>query len=442
MNTTNAPAASGDARRSACPAVSPVPTDSERAAATAMLRIIWGIHSSRAVYAVAKLGIADLLVDGPVSSRELARVTGVHQQSLYRVLRLLAALEVFDEVVPGSFGLTALGDRLRSDVPAGMRSWAVFLEAVGGVEPFAHILDTVGTGKPGLDIGFGMGVFEFLAEHPDSAVIFDAAMSERTAAFASSMADTYDFSDIRSIVDVGGGLGTLLAEILRRHSHLHGTLFEAASVAARAGAVLDGADLADRCAVLTGDFFEQVPRGADCYVLANVLHDWEDERAIDILRNCRQSMVRGGRVLIVERLIPDGPGDAVPTLLSDINMLVITGGQERTNAEYASLLAGAGLKIGAVHPVAFPYGVIEGLSRGLSCHSEHAYPMGHREQRRALAVVRRAFPPAGDRGRRPGGRGSHGGRHAPSGLAGARRGLRSGPGRRRARCPRASGHRR
>jgi hypothetical protein len=354
MSAINAPAASGDARHL-------IPSQSERAAATAMLRIIWGIHSSRAVYAVAKLGIADLLTDGPASCQELARITGVHEPSLYRVLRLIAALGVFDEVEPGFFGLTVLGDRLRSDVPAGMRSWAVFLEAIGGVQPFEHILETVRTGKPGMDIAFGMGIFEFLAQRPDCAVTFDAAMSERTAAFASSMADAYDFSDIRSIVDVGGGQGTLLAEILRRHTHLHGTLFETADVAVRAAAVLDEADLADRHEVLAGDFFEQVPRGADCYVLANVVHDWDDQRAIDILRNCRQSMVRGGRVLIVERLIPDPPGDAVPTLLSDINMLVITGGQERTNAEYANLLAGAGLRIGTVHPVAFPYGVIEGF---------------------------------------------------------------------------------
>jgi SAM-dependent methyltransferase len=212
-----------------------------------------------------------------------------------------------------------------------------------------------------MDIAFGTGLFEFLAQRPDCAVAFDAAMSDRTAAFASSVACAFDFSDIRSVVDVGGGQGTLLAEILRRYPHLHGTLFETADVAARAEAVLAGADLAERCEVLAGDFFVQVPRGADCYVLANVLHDWDDERAIDILGNCRRSMVRGGRVLIVERLIPDGPGDAVPTLLSDINMLVITGGQERTNAEYANLLTGAGLRIGTVHPVAFPYGVIEGL---------------------------------------------------------------------------------
>src|ERR1700722_3815446 len=280
MSTINARAASGDAPT---PSGVPAPTESERAAATTMLRMIWGIHSSRAVYAAARLGIADLLADGSVSSAELARVTGAHQPSLYRVLRLLAALDVFDEVEPGSFGLTVLGDRLRSDAPAGMRSWAVFLEAIGGVRPFEHILDTVRTGTPGLDTAFGTGIFEYLAQHPDHAATFDAAMSERTAAFAPSVAGTYDFSAIASIVDVGGGQGTLLAEILGRHAHVHGTLFETAAVAARAAAVLDRAGLAGRCQLLAGDFFERLPDGADCYVLANVLHDWEDNRAIDIL---------------------------------------------------------------------------------------------------------------------------------------------------------------
>jgi O-methyltransferase len=317
--------------------------------------MIWGIHSSRAIYVAAKLGIADLLADGPFSSQELALATGAHEPSLYRVLRLLAALGVFKEAEPRSFGLTVLGDRLRSDAPAGMRSWAIFLEAIGGVQPFEHILDTVRTGTPGLDIAFGVGVFEFLAQRRGDAATFDAAMSERTAAFAPSVADSYDFSGIHSIVDVGGGRGTLLAQILRGHSWLHGILFDTAAVLARAGGV------PDRCELLAGDFFERVPAGADCYLLANVLHDWDDKRAIAILRNCRQAMASGGRVLIVERLIPDEPGDAVPTLLSDINMLVITGGQERTNAEYASLLAEAGLKPGIVAAVAYPYGIIEGL---------------------------------------------------------------------------------
>ncbi len=356
MSTINPPASS----RGTTGRTRTQPTESERAAAAAMLPMIWGMHISRAIYVAAELRIADLLTDGPVSSTELARATRTHEPSLYRVLRLLAALGVLDTVEPRSFGLTALGDRLRSDAPACVRSWAIFLEALGGVRPFEHILHTVRTGEPGFDTALGMKIFDFLAQNPQNAATFDAAMSERTAAFAPSVAGACDFSPARTVVDVGGGTGTLLVEILRRHAHLHGILFETPAVAARADAVLDAIDLADRCQVLAGDFFENLPAGADYYVLANVLHDWDDTRAGQILRNCRLAMPRDGRVLIVERLIPDTPGHAVPTLLSDINMLIITGGQERTNAEYGDLLAAAGLTIGKEHPVTFPYGVIEG----------------------------------------------------------------------------------
>jgi cyclopropane fatty-acyl-phospholipid synthase-like methyltransferase len=243
-----------------------------------------------------------------------------------------------------------------------MRSWAIFLEALGGVRPFGHILDTVRTGRSGFDTEFGMGTFEHLSQNPEAAAIFDAAMSERTAAYAASVAEIYDFSVVRTLVDVGGGNGTLLVEILRRHAHLRGVLLETPTVAARAEVVHDAVDLADRCEVIAGDFFDRVPDGADCYVMANVLHDWDDARSIELLGNCRRAMTDSGRVLVVERLIPEDGSDPVPTLLSDINMLVITGGQERTNAEYGDLLRAAGLKLGNVQPVAFPYGVIEGLA--------------------------------------------------------------------------------
>ncbi len=350
-----APAATG-------PAAGTHLTDAARTAATTLLPLIWGTHISRSVYAAAELGIADLLADGPISSDDLALKTGTHEPSLYRVLRLLAAVGVFAEVEPRVFGLTGVGERLRSDVPVSMRSWATFLEALGGLRPFEHILQTVRTGTPGFELASGQKVFEFLAEHPENAATFDAAMSERTAAFAPSVAATYDFADIRTVVDVGGGGGTLLVEILRGHAHLQGVLFELPTVAARAGALLDAVDVANRCEVLAGDFFERVPEGADCYVLANVLHDWDDGPAIEILRNCHRAMVRRGRVLIVERLIHSDPAEAVPTLLSDINMLVLTGGRERTNTEYAELLATAGLKLANVQEVAFPYGVIEAVA--------------------------------------------------------------------------------
>jgi SAM-dependent methyltransferase len=275
---------------------------------------------------------------------------------------VLAALGVFEEHEARRFSLTTVGERLRSDVPISRRLWAPMLDSVGVLRSFEHILPSVRTGMPGLDIAFGTGLFEFLAERPENAAAFDAGMAERTAAYAPSVADAYDFSDQRTIVDVGGGNGTLLVEILRRHQHLNGVLFELPAVAARADAVIDASDLADRCQVLGGDFFQSAP-GADCYVLANVLHDWDDERSIQILCNCRRAMAGAGRVLIVERLIPEDGGDPLPTLLSDINMLVLSsGGKERTNVEYRELLQAAGLSAGSVLPVAFPYGVIEGLA--------------------------------------------------------------------------------
>ena len=338
-----------------------IATPDERAAARKLLPMIWGIHISRCVYAAAELGIADLLADGPQSSAELAAKTGTHEPSLYRVMRALAALGVFEEHGSGRFGLTLVGERLCTATAVGLRSWSLFLEATGGVRPFAHILETVRTGRSGVEIEFGEELFDFIAKDPDAGAVFDAAMAERTAAYAPSVAETCDFSDVQRIIDVGGGNGTLMVEILRCHDHLSGVLFESPTVAARATAVFDAIDLVDRCQVLAGDFFASVPE-ADCYVLANVLHDWNDARSIQILRNCRQAMFGAGRILIVERLIPENGGDPLPTLLSDINMLVLTGGQERTNEQYGALLAAAGLRLSNVTSVAFPYGVIEGAA--------------------------------------------------------------------------------
>jgi SAM-dependent methyltransferase len=186
-------------------------------------------------------------------------------------------------------------------------------------------------------------------------------MSERTAAFAPGLAAGHDFSGLRTVVDVGGGKGALLAAILQAHGLLRGVLMETPAVAAAAGPVLEAAGVADRCEVVAGDFFAGVPDGADRYLLANVLHDWDDDRAVAILAECRKAMAKDGRVLIVERLIPDNPEQALPTLLSDLNMLIVTGGKERTNAEYSSLLTRAGLILDRVTPVSFPYGVIEGI---------------------------------------------------------------------------------
>jgi O-methyltransferase domain/Dimerisation domain len=339
------------------------PTKEERAAAAAVLQMIWGIHLSRAVYLVAALGIADLLAGGPMTAAQLARATQTHEPSLYRVLRLLASLGVLTEHDHRSFSLTILGERLRADVPASVRSWAMLVDSGGGLRSFEPIIETVKTGRPGLDIAYGMGLFEFLAAHPDRAQKFQAAMSERTAAFAPSVAAGYDFSPVPTVADIGGGKGTLLAAILRAHGHLRGVLFDRPPVVADAAEVFRAAGVADRCEIVPGDFFQGVPEGADAYLLANVLHDWDDADSVRILGACRRAMAKDGRVLIIERLIPDNPADAVPVLLSDLTMLVVTGGQERTNAEYGQLLDEAGLSLAKVQPVAPPYGVIEGFAR-------------------------------------------------------------------------------
>jgi SAM-dependent methyltransferase len=337
------------------------PAEEERAAAAAVLQMIWGIHISRAVYVVAELGIADLLAGGPMTAAQLAQATKAHEPSLYRVLRLLASLGVLTEHDHCSFSLTILGERLRADVPASMRSFALTADA-GGLRPYEPIVETVKTGRPGMEIAYGMGSFEFLAAHPELAQKLQAAWSERTAAFARSVAARYDFSPMRTVADIGGGKGTLLAAILQAHGHLRGVLLDRPPVAADAANLFAAAGVADRCQIVPGDFFQGVPEGADAYILANVLHDWDDADSVRILAACRRAMAKNGRVLIIERLIPDDPADAVPVLLSDLNMLVITGGQERTNAEYRKLLADAGLNPAKVQPVAPPYGVIEGLA--------------------------------------------------------------------------------
>jgi hypothetical protein len=233
-------------------------------------------------------------------------------------------------------------------------------DPLGGLQPFDRILDSVMSGEAGMKLAYNESSFEFLAKHPAAATNFQAAMSERTAAFAPSVAATYDFSQMRRVVGVGGGRGTLLAAVLAASTHLHGVVFDLPEGAAGTAETLRAIDVAGRCAIENGDFFVAVPSGGDLYFLANVLQDWDDERSIAILRNCRRAMNQDGRVLIIQRMIFADPAKSIPTLLSDLNMLVLTGGQERTEEEYARLLAAADLRLTRVLPVAYPYGVFEG----------------------------------------------------------------------------------
>jgi hypothetical protein len=231
-------------------------------ASASVLRMIQGLLVSRAIYVAAKLGVPDLLGESPRTSDELAQATGSHPPSLYRILRLLAALEIFTEPNPGTFGLSPLGERLRTGVPGSLRNWALLTDGLGGLLAFDHILDAVHTGKPAFGSAFGMGVFEFHAGHPEAAVAFNAAMSERTAAFAPTVASNYDFSGMRRVVDIGGGHATLMAAIIAAHPDLCGLVFDLPNVVPGAEAKIKAAGIANRCEVVAGDFlnpFRQEP---------------------------------------------------------------------------------------------------------------------------------------------------------------------------------------
>jgi hypothetical protein len=231
---------------------------------------------------------------------------------------------------------------------------------VGGLRPFERIGDTVLSGEAGLKLAYADEWIGFLAGHPAAAAHFQAAMSERTAAFVPSVGAIYDFPQMRHIVDVGGGRGTLLAAILAVRSNLHGALFDLPEIVAGSADTLKAAGVVHRCVIDSGDFFTAVPEGGNGYILADVLHDWHDDHSILILRNCRRVMHTDSKVLIIERMIFDDPVRSIPTLLSDITMLVITGGLERTEQEYARLLGSADMRLTRVIPVAYPYTIFEG----------------------------------------------------------------------------------
>lgn len=333
---------------------------SVQAASSAVLRMmIQGLHVSRAVYVAATLGIADLLAHGRLTSDDLARRTGTHPRSLYRVLRLLAALGVLTESESQWFALSPLGERLQTGVPYSMRAMATHLDDVGGLRPFDEILSAVRSGTPSLGQVVGADWMTYLASHPETARAFQASMSERTAALAPSVAAGYDFGAFRTVVDVGGGVGTMLTVILAAYPQSRGVLYEVPVIAKNAEAALRESTVAARCAVVAGDFFATVPAGGDVYVLANVLHDWGDDDCVRILECCRRSMPPDAKVLVIERMIMEDPVESLPTLLSDLHMMVLTGGMERTRDEYRRLFEDANLSLRRVIPVQPPYGIFE-----------------------------------------------------------------------------------
>jgi hypothetical protein len=328
-------------------------------AAADLRRMIVGYRLSQALHVAAKLGIADLLAEGPRRAEDLAGVTGSHPSSLYRVLRLLASEGVFEELEEGQFTLTPLAEPLRSDAPNSLRARAIFDGEEWNWHPWGNLLHSTKTGGSAFDHTYGMAVFDYLKETPEAATSFDSLMAAQTRPWALSVADAYDFADIGTLVDVGGGYGALLAAILTAHPHLKGVLVELPHVVAGARPKLEEAGLAGRCQTVAGDFFQSVPDGGDAYILKHVLHDWDDDRCVSILGNCRRAISNEDRLLVIEILIAPGNEPGYGKYL-DLNMLVLTKGRERTEEQYRTLFEAAGFTLSRVVATRSELSIIEG----------------------------------------------------------------------------------
>ena len=324
----------------------------------ALLQAIVDYPSAQVVHAAARLGLADLLADGPRSVDDLAAATGTHAPSLARLVRALAALGALAEVGGGRVELTPLGAPLRSDVPGSVRDAVLFLAGEWYWRAWGGLLHSVRTGEPAFPAVHGTTAWDYRARHPEEGAIFDAAMTGISGMAADAVARSYDFSRIGVLADVGGGHGELLAAILAAHPSMRGILFDQPQVVAGARRLLERAGVADRCEVVGGSFFEAVPGGADAYLLKSVIHDWDDPEAAAILRACRAAVGDKGRLLVVERVVGP-PNEPDPAKFSDLNMLVELGGRERTAEEYRDLLAGAGFRLVGVTPTGSPFEVVE-----------------------------------------------------------------------------------
>nr|ASA49575.1 O-methyltransferase [Actinoallomurus sp.] len=311
-----------------------------------------------AIRVVATLRVADRLADGPLPVGELAGQVGADQDALLRVLRYLVHFGLFTESAAGTFGLTPLGEGLRDDHPSGRRGWLDLDGVAGRIDlAFTGLLHTVRTGRPAYPEVHGRPFWTDLAQNEHLAASFDALMAGHASWFA-QVATAYDWSGTRTVVDVGGGTGELLIALLEEVSHLKGTVVDVPATAKAARDHIAKAGLAERCEVVEGDFFDALPPGADRYLLSNVLHDWDDENAIAILRRCAEAAGPNGAVLLVEELA-DEEATGLDIARMDLRMFVLTGGKERSAAEFGTLAAEVGLRTGTVTPTPSGHTIIE-----------------------------------------------------------------------------------
>jgi hypothetical protein len=324
-----------------------------------LFQLASGYWVSQALYVAAKLGIADCVKDSPKSASELALATGADENSLYRLMRALCTVGAFRLVGMDKFTVTALGIPLQSNVPGSLRAMVMTL-GEAHYAAWAHLLESVKTGNAGFPLAFGKEMFDYLGQDAEAGKVFNHAMSEYSALSACAVLLSYDFSETRSLVDVGGGCGRLLTKVLRMYPSMQGTLFDMPSVVAAAQETLEFDPCYGRCALVPGSFLDFVPPGADTYLLSSVIHDWDDEHSKKILMNCRRSMRRHSKIILLEFVVPTGKKSSFSKVL-DLNMLVMNGGRERTAEEFRKLFDDAGLKMTKIIPTLSPLSVIEAV---------------------------------------------------------------------------------
>jgi hypothetical protein len=319
-----------------------------------LLQMSTGYWLTQSLAVAARLGIADRLLDGPRSTEALSSEVQAHPEGLYRLMRALASVGVFAETAPRTYGLTALSECLLSDVPGSLRNMVMMNGNPSHYRAWGDLETAIRTNRNVFAQVFGQGVFDFLAQDPAEAEVFNGAMTDLSGMAAMAVGEAYDFTGIARLGDIGGGQGFLIRALVQRYPHLRGVLYDLPAVVA-------GAPAHERVEVLAGDFFKAVPAGCDAYLMKHIIHDWSDEQCVTILSHCARALPPSGKVLIVEMVVPDEPGEPF-SKLADLNMLVMTdGGKERTERQFRELLAAAGLKLTRIVRTAAPVCVIEAV---------------------------------------------------------------------------------
>jgi hypothetical protein len=325
----------------------------------ALLNLTIGHWTAQAIFVAAKLGIADLLQQGPKSSGDLAQSAGVDARALYRLLRALASVGVFAQGTDGRFTLTPMAECLQSDAPGSMRAWALMMGSYA-FQPWGELLHSVKTGETAFDHLHGMGFFDYLGKHPEHGRLFDESMTNFSGPEIDAIVSAYDFTGIDTLVDIAGGHGSLLGAILKANPGMKGVLADMPAVIEGARRHFEASNLADRCVVAPINFFESVPAGGGAYLMKHIIHDWDDARSTTILKNCHRAMAGKGKLLLAETVMLPGNDPEFGKWL-DLAMLVYAGGCERTEAEYRDLLAAGGFRLTRIVPTQSPLSVIEAV---------------------------------------------------------------------------------